>query len=88
MKRSDYDELGSEEPTTPTEPPTVERAIRNFDVAIGELGVDCRETARALGSLEGDERRRKLIELAEKMEECAEIVGRAGSVVRALAEII
>ena len=85
---SDYDELGSEEPTKPTGPPTVESALRNFTVAITELGVDCSESARTVGVLEGDERRRRLVELAEKMEGCAELVGRAASVVRALSVLV
>jgi hypothetical protein len=81
------DELGSEEPTQPGGPPSVESAIRNFTIAITELGVDCSESARALSQLEGDERRRRLIDLAEKMEECTRLVGRAAGVVRAIGEI-
>ena len=87
MTKDPYDELGSEEPTRPTGPPTIEGQIRNFTLSLGELGVDCRETANALSKLEGDERRRKLLELAEKMEECAAIVGDAAGVLRAIAQL-
>lgn len=80
------DELGSEEPTKPGGPPTVESALRNFTIAITELGVDCNESARTLSVLEGDERRRRLADLAEKMAGCAELIGRASTVVRALAD--
>ena len=86
MKPGGHDELGSEEPTKPGGPPTVESAIQNFALAIAELGVDCRESARSLSFLEGDERRRRLLELADKMEGSAKLIGESAGVVRAIAE--
>jgi hypothetical protein len=80
-------ELGSEEPTKPGGPPTVESAIQTFTLAINEIGVDCRESARALSVLEGDERRRRLAELADKMEKSNQLIGDASRVVRALADL-
>ena len=89
MTKENTDErLGSEEPTRPgVEPPSVESAVRGFTLAVTELQRDCVETARALESLEGDERRRRLIELADKMEGSAGIIGDASGVVRAIAEL-
>lgn len=81
------DEFGSEEPTKPGGPPTVESAIQSFTLAIAELGVDCRESARALSQLEGDERRRRLVELADKMEKSNQLIGDAARVVRAIADL-
>ena len=81
------DELGSEEPTKPGGPPTVESAIQSFTLAITELGVDCRESARTLSVLEGDERRRRLAELADKMEKSNQLIGDAARIVRALADL-
>lgn len=81
------DELGSEEPTKPGGPPTVESAIQSFTLAITELGVDCRESARTLSVLEGDERRRRLSELADKMEKSNQLIGDAARIVRALADL-
>ena len=81
------DELGSEEPTKPGGPPTVESAIQSFTLAITELGVDCGESARTLAVLEGDEYRRRLSELADKMEKSSQLIGDAARVVRALADL-
>jgi hypothetical protein len=81
------DELGSEEPTKPGGPPTVESAIQTFTLAITEIGVDCRESARALSVLEGDERRRRLSELADKMEKSNKLIGDASRVIRAIADL-
>ena len=82
-----HDELGSEEPTKPGGPPTVESAIQTFTLAINEIGVDCRESARALSVMEGDERRRRLAELADKMEKSNQLSGDASRVIRALADL-
>lgn len=89
MTKENTDErLGSEEPTKPgIDPPSVESAIRGFTLAVTELQRDCVDTSRALESLEGDERRRKLLELAEKMEGSSGIIGDASRVVRAIAEL-
>ena len=82
------DRLGSEEPTKPgVDPPSVESAVRGFTLAVTELQRDCVETSRALENLEGDERRRKLSELADKMEGSASLIGDASRVVRAIAEL-
>lgn len=77
--------LGSDDPTKPGEPPSIENAIRNFTVALAELLRDGRETANALPHLEGDEYRRRLADLADKMDACAEIVGQSAGVLKALA---
>lgn len=81
------DELGSEEPTKPGGPPTVESAIQTFTLAITEIGVDCRESARTLAVMEGDERRRRLAELADKMEKSNQLIGDASRIIRALADL-
>jgi hypothetical protein len=82
-----HDELGSEEPTKPGGPPTVESAIQTFTLAITEIGVDCRESAHAISFMEGDERRRRLFELANKMEKSNQLIGDAARVIRALADL-
>jgi hypothetical protein len=79
--------LGDEEPTKPGVPPSVERSIQNFVLSIAELGVDCGESARGLSLLEGDERRRRLLGVAEKMELSSKLIGDAAVVIRAIAEL-
>ena len=86
-KETDDERLGSEEPTKPGGPPSVESAVQGFTLAVTELQRDCIETSRALERLEGDERRRKLLELAEKMEGSSSLIGDASRVVRAIAEL-
>jgi hypothetical protein len=87
MGAGDDERFGSEEPTKPSRPPSIESAIRNFALSLGELLTDCRATANSVKILEGDERRRQLLGLAEKMEECSAIVGEASRVVRALSDL-
>jgi hypothetical protein len=79
--------FGSEEPTKPGGPPSVESAIQSFTLALAELERDGVESGRVVAVLEGDERRRRLIELAEKMESCSSLVGNVARVVRAIAEL-